>query len=167
MSFFKRLKHSAIQSRIEDEGLYERALHEIESGYRRDGLWAQAVERSNGDPDRTVSIYIRLRVQSLRDEQELKSTAISSPSSRIPLGLASRGQSTVYDEHGHTPLMRAVAAKDVQQVRNLLALGADRTIVDGNFGTSRAIDMARLAFARAKTEQEAAALEQIIKDLST
>ena len=97
MSFFKRLKHSAITTRIGDESLYERARQEIKSGYRRDGLWAQAIERSNGDSDKTASIYIRLRIQSLRDEQELKSTAISSPSVRTPQRIVTRGRNTDYD----------------------------------------------------------------------
>ena len=48
MSFLKKLKHTAIKSKFEDESLYERVLQELESGIRRDGLWAQAVEKSQG-----------------------------------------------------------------------------------------------------------------------
>ena len=62
--------------------------------------------------------------------------------------------------------MRAVQAMDIDSVRALLAAGADRSVVDGNFGTSRAIDMARLGLARSTTAQDKEQWAKIINELS-
>jgi hypothetical protein len=62
--------------------------------------------------------------------------------------------------------MRAVQAKNVESIRSLIAAGADRSAVDGNFGTSRAIDMARLGLARSATPEEKDQWERIINELS-
>jgi ankyrin repeat protein len=167
MSFLKKLKHTAIKSRIEDESLYERVLQELEFGIRRDGLWAQAVEKSQGDNNKITSIYIRLRVQSLRDELELRAadTRLSeSPRRSLPESRTRLAHDLGDD--GLTPLMRAVQAKNVESIRSLIAAGADRSAVDGNFGTSRAIDMARLGLARSATPEEKDQWERIINELS-
>ena len=69
MSWLKkeRLKQSA--NRLVDEQLYARAVREIESGNRRDGLWGKALADTKGDISAAKAAYIELRVQSLMDEQ--------------------------------------------------------------------------------------------------
>lgn len=63
-------------TRLSDEALYAVALREIESGLRRDGIWAQALSECSMDQARAAARYIALRVQSLRDELALTKMAI-------------------------------------------------------------------------------------------
>jgi lipopolysaccharide export LptBFGC system permease protein LptF len=58
-------------SRISEEVLYAEALREIEDGLRRDGLWAKALAQSNMRQEDAEACYLKLRVQSLRDEIEI------------------------------------------------------------------------------------------------
>ncbi len=58
-------------SRITEEMLYAEALREVEQGIRRDGLWAKALAQSNMRQEDAQALYLKLRVQSLRDEIEL------------------------------------------------------------------------------------------------
>lgn len=58
-------------SRITEEMLYAEALREVEQGVRRDGLWAKALAQSNMRQEDAQAFYLKLRVQSLRDEIEL------------------------------------------------------------------------------------------------
>lgn len=73
MKILKRL--SGAKGRIADEKLYERVAKEMAQGERREGLWAKAFSEENGDERRTEAKYIELRVQSLRDEQEMLAEA--------------------------------------------------------------------------------------------
>jgi hypothetical protein len=61
--------------------------------------------------------------------------------------------------------MRAVHAIDLATVRSLIEAGADTCVKDGNWGTSTALDMAKLALRRTKKESDAVALQQIIQEL--
>ena len=69
MRIFDQTREFAARSRLEDERLHKVALDELDSGIRRDGLWAQALVAAAGDEKGVVSEYIKLRVTSLRDEQ--------------------------------------------------------------------------------------------------
>ncbi len=71
MSIFDRLKTEAIGARVAEEELYASVLREIESGVRRDGLWAKALASASGDEGKAKGLYIEYRVQSLRDEIEI------------------------------------------------------------------------------------------------
>ena len=61
-----RLKGAAY--RVSEEALYAEALREMESGLRRDGIWAKALADSNMDREIAAARYIKLRVKSLKDE---------------------------------------------------------------------------------------------------
>jgi septal ring factor EnvC (AmiA/AmiB activator) len=63
-------KKSAID-RIKEEKLYEIVADEIRTGQMRDGLWAKAVADTAGNLDQAKATYINLRVQSLKDEDEI------------------------------------------------------------------------------------------------
>ena len=57
-----------ISSRLEEEVLYGAALHELEQGSRRDGLWAKAIAKNGGENDGTLALYLQYRVQAFRDD---------------------------------------------------------------------------------------------------
>ncbi len=76
MGFFNDLMAKRAAARLSDEALYAIALREIESGIRRDGIWAQALSDSSMDQARAAARYITLRVQALRDELALTKRTI-------------------------------------------------------------------------------------------
>ena len=73
MNIIKNIKRNAAIDRMNEERLYEYVVNEIKGGSRREGLWGQALEKANGNTKKTESIYIKLRVQSLKDENEINS----------------------------------------------------------------------------------------------
>lgn len=60
---------------LTEEAFYAEAFREIESGMRRDGIWAMAMVESDMDQGKAAARYIKLRVQSLKDEMTLQSDA--------------------------------------------------------------------------------------------
>jgi hypothetical protein len=71
MSFWKKVKQTAIVDRLVEEKLYEQVLREFESGVRRDGLWAKAFQNSQGDEQKANALYLVYRVQSIKEETEI------------------------------------------------------------------------------------------------
>ena len=65
---FRRHQGQGAAYRLTEETLYAEALREIESGQRRDGIWAKAMAESNMDQGKPGAKYIKMRVQSLKDE---------------------------------------------------------------------------------------------------
>ena len=148
MEFCEKAKQSDILGRLVEERIYEQVLREIESGIRRDGLWAKALQKSRGNEQEAKALYIEYRVQSIKDEAEISetlSTAIDS-----------------YDEDGYTPLMRAVKEADVSAVIALIKQGANPRIKDENFGTSTALNMAKLLLKREKTSEAKQRFQEIV-----
>lgn len=88
MSLFRKLRTRLALKNFDDEAAYAAALREIESGARRDGLWAKALASST-NADEAKSKYIRLRVAALHDEQHLTSEFVEA---------ATRQQVLVEDE---------------------------------------------------------------------
>jgi hypothetical protein len=64
---FDYFKKIAISSRADDEVLYEFVLNEIETGILAKGLWSKALANSGGDDANAKSIYMKYRVQSIKD----------------------------------------------------------------------------------------------------
>jgi len=56
------------QQRQDEERLLEQVVGELERGFRKDGVWAKALIFADGDEDRAKANYLKLRVQSLKDE---------------------------------------------------------------------------------------------------
>lgn len=163
MSFWKKAKQTAIVNRLVEEKIYEQVLHEIESGLRRDGLWAKALQKSRGNEQEAKALYIEYRVQSVKDEAEIAQTLSNEreESQVIPsVKLIDR-----YDKDGYTPLMRAVKSMDVESVLDLLKKGANPKIKDENFGTSTALTMAKLLLKKAKTAEAQRGFQAIIDAL--
>jgi len=64
---FSYFKQKAIDSRANDDILYEYVLEEIESGTIIKGTWAKALANSDGDNNKANSIYMKYRVQTIKD----------------------------------------------------------------------------------------------------
>lgn len=71
MSLWKKAKRALVVNRLVEEEIYARVLEEVESGYRRDGLWAKALRKGLGDEQKAKAYYIEYRVQSIKDEMEI------------------------------------------------------------------------------------------------
>ena len=56
----------------DEEALYEIVAAEMAVRKIKKGLWAKAYAQCEGDPNRTKALYIKLRVQALKDETALK-----------------------------------------------------------------------------------------------
>ena len=72
MSFFSHFKLKSAEGRLVEEQLYERVVNELTSGIKREGIWAKAVAKSYGNEAKAKSLYIKFRVQSLKDEIEVE-----------------------------------------------------------------------------------------------
>lgn len=59
------------ESRRLEESLFQQVADEIGQGIRREGLWAKALANAQGSPELARSLYIKLRVQALKDEIDL------------------------------------------------------------------------------------------------
>jgi len=68
----KKFRRDAAARRLLEEKLFEYVALEIQRGIRRQGLWAKALAQSDGSEERAKSSYIRLRVQSLKDEAKIE-----------------------------------------------------------------------------------------------
>ena len=70
-------KSSTKQSaeRLIEEQLYEQVVIELSEGKQRQGLWAKAIADSEGSEEKAKSLYIRYRVQSIKDELSLAEEA--------------------------------------------------------------------------------------------
>ena len=60
----------------EEEALYKQVLEEMESGVRRKGIYAKALADCLGDVLKAESLYIRYRVDSLRNEEKYEAKLI-------------------------------------------------------------------------------------------
>ena len=68
MSFFNKLRRNAAADRKAEEVLYTVVAREIDSGIIHDGLWLKALEKAGGNESVQTSEYVKLRVQSLKDD---------------------------------------------------------------------------------------------------
>jgi len=64
---FDSFRKAIIQRREDDELLYEYVLTEIENKVIVKGLWAKAMALSDGNKDKTQSLYMQYRVQAIKD----------------------------------------------------------------------------------------------------
>lgn len=87
MKLLRGIRRKIASARISDEILYAQALREYEDGIRRDGLWARALAQSNMQKDEALALYLKLRVQSLRDElaiMEVEPTSARLEQTKLP-----------------------------------------------------------------------------------
>jgi hypothetical protein len=72
MVFFKSKDKLSIFQRQQETKLFEFVMDEIANNNRQKGLWGQAIVKSNGDEKKAEAEYIKLRVESLKDELEIQ-----------------------------------------------------------------------------------------------
>jgi len=72
MGLFDKFKTSTAIDRLSEEKLYEQVAQELKAGKKREGVWVKAMAKSSGDLNKAESLYIELRVQTLKDESEIK-----------------------------------------------------------------------------------------------
>ena len=70
---FGRNRKSNLAARIVDERLHDTIAAEINGGVKKEGLWLKALANSRGNEERAFGVYIKLRLQSLKDELEFAS----------------------------------------------------------------------------------------------
>ncbi len=68
MSILDKFKSQSVFNRKREEGFYAVVATEMADGIRNPALWLKALEAANGNSEKQVSEYIRLRVQSLKDD---------------------------------------------------------------------------------------------------
>ena len=63
----RKVENTLADSRLEEELIYKHILEEMDSGVIRDGLYAKAMANSNGDESKAKSLYMKYRLQSVKD----------------------------------------------------------------------------------------------------
>ena len=81
MAIFGKFKKLNVAHRKTDEALYSAIAQEMEDGVRHNGLWLKALEQAEGNKERQVAEYIKLRVQSLKDDISIYSDSVDSNNS--------------------------------------------------------------------------------------
>ena len=72
MSSFKNIfNKESIISRMQETKFHELVMEEISNEEFVSGLWGQALVQAQGEDKKALSLYIKLRVQSLKDEMLL------------------------------------------------------------------------------------------------
>ncbi|WP_240127104.1 hypothetical protein [Thermomonas alba] len=61
--------------RLREEAYYERVLHDLAQGIKREGLWLKAMTLCGGDENKARLKYIELAIQAYRDEDHLSERA--------------------------------------------------------------------------------------------
>lgn len=83
MSLFKGSTTKSAISRKLDEAHYAYVASEMSDGVRNEALWIKALEEANGDPQKQIAEYIKLRVQSLKDDIHLSQKSESKSKQKI------------------------------------------------------------------------------------
>ena len=68
MSAFDRFKKLNVAHQKSDEAVYSIVAQEMEDGVRHNGRWLKALEQAEGNKEKQVAEYIKLSVESLKDE---------------------------------------------------------------------------------------------------
>ena len=68
MAFLKQIKKTNVISRLQETQLFEYVMNEIKRDDRKEGVWGQALVASEGDQQKAEALYVKRRVNSLKDE---------------------------------------------------------------------------------------------------
>lgn len=66
-----RANDSSLEDRLSEERVYAAVAEEVKSEKIRAGLMAKAVAEADGNKDREMALYIKYRVQSIKDERDV------------------------------------------------------------------------------------------------
>ncbi|GIU44623.1 hypothetical protein [Shewanella algidipiscicola] len=69
---FNKIRRLKSESRSKELALYEIVADELEKGSLSKPLWVKAIANSKGNDSKTKSLYIKYRVLSLMDEEQLQ-----------------------------------------------------------------------------------------------
>ena len=64
-------KIKGTRGRLIERDIYQSVMEEIKSKKRHDGIWGQALAETEGNEKKANALYIKLRVQSVKDELEV------------------------------------------------------------------------------------------------
>jgi len=67
----RRIRDAGAMRRKIEEALYEAVSKEIADGIRKEGLWAKSLSETEGDETKARALYIRHRVQAMKDDISL------------------------------------------------------------------------------------------------
>ncbi len=73
MGLFRRNDKNAVAKRMLETKLFEYVMHEINSDERKEGTWGQALTKTEGEEKKAKALYIKLRVEALKDEIAMNS----------------------------------------------------------------------------------------------
>ena len=71
LGIFDKLKLDNTSTRLSDDDLFEQAYDELQNDELVKGVWARALSDSGGDEKKAEALYLKLRVQHLKDEKRL------------------------------------------------------------------------------------------------
>ncbi len=167
MSILDYFKMQSPLQRLLEEKIYQQVIEEIEAGQRRGGLWLQAVEKSQGDERRAKLEYIRLRVQSIKDElhvaREVHEEIKSKEAARHTQNEERRKAAEEYDRlSGTVKLTRAILKADKSQVLSLLAAGVNPEQIDESMRLSP-LDVANHEFMYSDDPERTQCLGEIVE----
>ena len=118
-SLFHFFHWRSARSRKLEESLYERVMYELTKGELNPGLWTKALAEAEMDELKAQGIYLKLRVQSLKDEKLVNSHPIDEI--KIPVGSTNQNAA---DSYGHRSGTRAENKKDQPNPVTIDALAA-------------------------------------------
>lgn len=75
MGLFSAFRKTAVITRKQDEQLYSMVAKELAEHIRYDGLWVKALALADGNKEKQLAEYVKLRVQALKDEIYIASEA--------------------------------------------------------------------------------------------
>lgn len=150
----------------DDSGLdeyYEIALDEFQNGNTSPRAYAKAIALSDGDPNKERATYVKLRAKEAADEATVRQQKIEAAERIVS---ENTNNIDAYNVGGYTSLMKAVEDMDVNTVASLLESGANPRILDRDFGTSTALDLAIRKQNKAETEETRHRFQKIIDILT-
>ena len=108
-----------ISNRKVDEELYSLVAQELEDGSPHKGLWLKAIQLAGGNKDKQASEYIKLRVQSVKDDISIFSEWIKSQQNKNSFDLkkfiALLTKNSSFDE-----IINYMDNVDIQSIKELI-----------------------------------------------
>ncbi len=74
MDIFKNFRRNSALERLNEEKLYELVVKEMRAQIIREGLMAKALSENSGNEELANAAYIKMRVQSIIDENEVETS---------------------------------------------------------------------------------------------
>jgi hypothetical protein len=118
MGLFDEIKAAGASYRLTEEVLFAEVLREVESGIRRDGLWAKALADADGDEVKAKGRYLKLRVQSLKDEANLLMAQIKFANQQRPEIEKREREQQLIEAEGRTLKEALIRRYEIEQAKS-------------------------------------------------